>query len=143
VPDLRRQARAAQAKGQNYIREFLYDKKLFGAGAAGANGIPYYAIYRFKKDTAEMCPVRTGNLALKIEKSGDPVIDQAKLVSRSAEAALAIEKYLTAAAERRRREGLMKHGKYGDPDIDKVNVFVAATDRSAAHALNVAALEDS
>ena len=138
VPKLRLAYHKAKAKvkhpkteeDKNAVENFINNYDLFRE---------YYAEYKFREDLSRRFLVDTNNLVLDILPGEGSALEGFKLAHRGVDVLTAIEKKEKLKLENRRRKRLLKEGKLGDPDIDKLIIvsdnklltsLVACTDDS-------------
>lgn len=89
-------------------------------------GIPYYAEYKFRKDTSRRFLVDTNNLVLDIMPGDGSVLENFKLAHRAIDVSKAVTENEKIRLENKRRSKLIEQGNYEDPDIEK-KIIVAGT----------------
>ncbi len=130
VPELRLAYHQAKYKAKHpksdadkkAVANFLKNYQLFRE---------HYPEYKYREDLSRRFLVDTNNLVMDILPGEGSALEGFKLAHRGVDVLKAIEEKEKMRLENQRRKKLIKSGKLGDPDIDKV-VLVSETNELAA-----------
>ncbi len=124
VPELRLAYHQAKYKAKhpksdadnNAVANFLNNLQLFRE---------HFPEYKYREDLSRRFLVDTNNLVLDILPGEGSALEGFKLAHRGVDVLKAMEEKEKMRLENQRRKKLIKAGKFGDPDIDKVTLISA------------------